>query len=295
MRSLRQWVEEVILHIPRFNNILKVLPVCANGVLKNQNILNFSAAIGNIYAHVAPVKRGLNWAYFMFNNRFRKYFLYAQMSSFIFETIIEFSAAIRNVNAQLVLMNRGLTSTYITLIWMLLWDPLTYLFHWGTRVLVLCLISPSVDFEMKTWPSDTNVHIHWYKFENDEEERILSLKCTVLCYILEYIYIVQMAKRRTRPVFYFEICKIRPNILQCSTWPCICMLKANRTCASPCYLYNIGIFQNVTQNVHLQEKKEDIWLSPMTKAPTPTEKSKKQSNNTKTPPKIRLHNDCGLT
>ena len=48
----------------------------------------------------------------MFNNRFRKYFLYAQMTSFIFETIIEFSAAIKNVYAQLVLMNRGLTSTY---------------------------------------------------------------------------------------------------------------------------------------------------------------------------------------
>ena len=148
MRSLRQWVEEVILHIPRFNSFLKVLPVCANGVLKNQNILNFSAAIGNIYAHVAPVKRGL-----MFNNHFRKYFLYAQMSSFIFETIIEFSAVIRNVNAQLVLMNRGLTSTYITLIWMLLWDPLTYLFHWGTRVLVwrycsylTCLRCQSFDF-----------------------------------------------------------------------------------------------------------------------------------------------------
>ena len=41
----------------------------------------------------------------MFNNRFRKYFRYAQMTSFIFETIIEFSAAIRNVNTQLVLMN----------------------------------------------------------------------------------------------------------------------------------------------------------------------------------------------
>ena len=65
------------------------------------------SAIGNIYAHVAPVNRGLNWAYFMFNNRFRKYFRYAQMTSFIFETIIEFSAAIKNVYAQLVLMNRG--------------------------------------------------------------------------------------------------------------------------------------------------------------------------------------------
>ena len=31
----------------------------------------------------------------MFNNRFRKYFRYAQMTSFIFEMIIEFSAAIK--------------------------------------------------------------------------------------------------------------------------------------------------------------------------------------------------------
>ena len=29
------------------------------------------------------------------------------------------------------------------------------------------------------------------------------------------------------------------------------------------------------------EKKEEIWLSPMTKAPTPTEKSKTQHDNTK--------------
>ena len=35
----------------------------------------------------------------------------------------------------------------------------------------------------------------------------------------------------------------------------------------------------------LKEKKEEIWLSPMTQAPTPTEKSKKQRDNTKTPPK----------
>ena len=33
------------------------------------------------------------------------------------------------------------------------------------------------------------------------------------------------------------------------------------------------------------EKKEDISLSPMTKAPTPTEKAKKQRDNTQTPPK----------
>ena len=32
--------------------------------------------------------------------------------------------------------------------------------------------------------------------------------------------------------------------------------------------------------VNIQEKKEEIWLSPMTKAPTPTEKPKKQRDNT---------------
>ena len=46
-----------------------------------------------------------------------------------FETINEFSAAIRNVKAQLVLINRGLTFKYIMLIWILLWQPLTYLYH----------------------------------------------------------------------------------------------------------------------------------------------------------------------
>ena len=39
---------------------------------------------------------------------------------------------------------------------------------------------------------------------------------------------------------------------------------------------------------YLWEKKEEIWLSPMTKAPTATEKSRKQRDNTKTPPKTSI-------
>ena len=35
----------------------------------------------------------------------------------------------------------------------------------------------------------------------------------------------------------------------------------------------------------LKERKEEIWLSPMTETPTATEKSNKQRYNTKTPPK----------
>ena len=36
------------------------------------------------------------------------------------------------------------------------------------------------------------------------------------------------------------------------------------------------------------EKKEEIWLSPVTKPPTPTEQSKKQRDNIKTPPKTLI-------
>ena len=46
-----------------------------------------------------------------------------------------------------------------------------------------------------------------------------------------------------------------------------------------------------------QEKKEEIWLSPMTKPLHPQKKSKTQSDNTKTPPKTsitqRLRTDLG--
>ena len=44
-----------------------------------------------------------------------------------------------------------------------------------------------------------------YMFGNDEVERILSCKWSVLCNILEYSYIVQIAKRRTSHVFAFNM------------------------------------------------------------------------------------------
>ena len=37
-----------------------------------------------------------------------------------------------------------------------------------------------------------------------------------------------------------------------------------------------------------EEKREEIWLSPVTKTPTPTEQSKKQRDNIKTPPKTLI-------
>ena len=49
--------------------------------------------------------------------------------------------------------------------------------------------------------------------------------------------------------------------------------------------------------VSIHEKTEEIWLSLMTKAPTPTENPKKQRDNTHTPPKAsikqRLRTDLG--
>ena len=43
------------------------------------------------------------------------------------------------------------------------------------------------------------------------------------------------------------------------------------------------------------EKKEEIWLNPVTKTHTPTKQSKKQRDNIKTPPKTLVHNYCGPT
>ena len=45
------------------------------------------------------------------------------------------------------------------------------------------------------------------KYENDDGERtcMLSGKCTVLFYILEYIYIVQIAKRRVSPLLAYNM------------------------------------------------------------------------------------------
>ena len=39
----------------------------------------------------------------------------------------------------------------------------------------------------------------------NEVERNLACKCTVLCYILKYSYIVQIARRRIRPVLAFNM------------------------------------------------------------------------------------------
>ena len=44
-----------------------------------------------------------------------------------------------------------------------------------------------------------------------------------------------------------------------------------------------------------KDKKEEIWLSPMTKAPTPTEMSKGQWQHKQRHKKVRLNSGCGPT
>ena len=46
--------------------------------------------------------------------------------------------------------------------------------------------------------------------------------------------------------------------------------------------------ENRNDDFRFAEKKEDIWLNPVTKTPTPTEQSKKQRDNIKTPPKTLI-------
>ena len=46
------------------------------------------------------------------------------------------------------------------------------------------------------------------------------------------------------------------------------------------YMYLYFVLVPTMTNYVFCEKKEEIWLSPMTKAPTPTEMSKGKSDNT---------------
>ena len=55
--------------------------------------------------------------------------------------------------------------------------------------------------------------IHWFKFENDESERILTCKWTVLWSTLEYMYIVQIAKKHTSPLLASNM--HIPNQVEC--------------------------------------------------------------------------------
>ena len=50
-----------------------------------------------------------------------------------------------------------------------------------------------------------------------------------------------------------------------------------------------------TRKKHNEDKKEEIWLSPMTKAPTPTEMSKGQWQHKQRHKKVRLNSGCGPT
>ena len=70
-----------------------------------------------------------------------------------------------------------------------------------------------------------------YKFENDNVERILSCTCTVLCYILEYIYIVHVywtnSKYTQKSVVCFQHAKCDNAFYKIwhSVW--LCMLEVN--------------------------------------------------------------------
>ena len=66
---------------------------------------NFSITISNIDKQFAPVNRGLNSAYIMLQQLFRKYFRYARMTSLKFSKF-NFSAAISNIYAQFAPVSR---------------------------------------------------------------------------------------------------------------------------------------------------------------------------------------------
>ena len=84
-----------------------------------------------------------------------------------------------------------------------------------------------------------------YKYQIDEVERNLSYKCTVLCYILEYMYILQITKRRIGPVLAFNV-QI-PDQVECLA-VFACWKQAQDLFVSLLFVQHWYIFQYVTQN-----------------------------------------------
>ena len=76
--------------------------------------INFTAAVYNMNAQFATVNRGLNSAYIMLQQLFRKYIRYARMTSLQISKS-DFSATISNINAQFAPVNKGLNSASIRL------------------------------------------------------------------------------------------------------------------------------------------------------------------------------------
>ena len=68
-----------------------------------------------MYAQFKPVNRGLNSAYIMLQQLFRKYFRYARMTSLLEISKSDFSATISNINAQFAPVNKGVNSASIRL------------------------------------------------------------------------------------------------------------------------------------------------------------------------------------
>ena len=56
----------------------------------------------------------------------------------------------------------------------------------------------------------------------------------------------------------------------------------------PRYFLGFIHYTDAVLLICFKSKMEDIWLGPTTKAPTPTEKSKAQCDNTRTPPKTSI-------
>ena len=78
--------------------------------------------------------------------------------------------------------------------------------------------------------------------QNDEVERNMSCKCTVLCYILEYMYILQITKRRIGPVLAFNV-QI-PDQVECLA-VFACWKQAQDLCVSLLFVQHLYINSNM--------------------------------------------------
>ena len=101
------------------------------------------------------------------------------------------------------------------------------------------------------------------------------------------------------PTFHAWLTMVRKKLLSLYYSTHWCYIYQTCTCSSwhdllmPRYCWcswlTFHVWVTLVRKNWLREKgKEEIWLSPVTKTPTPTEQSKKQRDNIKTPPKTLI-------
>ena len=112
---------------------------------------------------------------------------------------------------------------------------------WASRALINAALS-KLPLNIHVLPITMHICINWYKFANEDVERILHAHCVVLHFGI-YLYLTNIKETHKSCVCFQLAHATKHSTLSGNVWSCT--LKTITT--SLCYMPNIDIFQYVTQ------------------------------------------------